>query len=444
MNELLLAWHGDDLTGSVDVLEVVAACGLRTVLFLRPPTPADLLPFGPLDAVGVAGLTRTLSVDGIRSELATAVPSLAALKPRVLHLKVCSTFDSSPDIGSIGAAIEVAASTLNATVVPLLVGAPTLGRYVVFGNLFARSGWDSPPYRLDRHPTMAHHPTTPMDEADVLRHLARQTDLPAALLDVLILDQGVEAATSRLEVLAQAGARIVHLDVLGPRHLTVLGELIWERATAAPPLLVVGSAGVEHALAAHWLETGDATAGAPASIGPAEAILAVVGSCSPVSWRQIRRAVSAGFTEVELPIGRLDAAGLDEAVVAATDAVATTLRSGRSVVVHTGGAHPSGGRAVPSSVSGEALGRVIAHALEGQLVRRVAVAGGDTSGHVLRTLRVDSLQVAAPFQPTMPLLHARSGGRQLDVELVTKGGQTGGTDFFLDVLEGRPYQEETG
>ena len=59
-------------------------------------------------------------------------------------------------------------------VVPLILGAPAIGRWQAFGNLFARAGDGI--HRLDRHPTMARHPVTPMDEADVTAHLARQTE----------------------------------------------------------------------------------------------------------------------------------------------------------------------------------------------------------------------------------------------------------------------------
>src|SRR3546814_4722054 len=68
-------------------------------------------------------------------------------------------------------------------VVPIVVGAPHLGRYVVFGNLFAVAGGDEV-FRIDRHPTMARHPVTPMHEADLRRHLAAQTDMPIALVPI--------------------------------------------------------------------------------------------------------------------------------------------------------------------------------------------------------------------------------------------------------------------
>jgi hypothetical protein len=36
---LLLAYYGDDFTGSTDTMEVMTFNGLPTVLFVEPPTP---------------------------------------------------------------------------------------------------------------------------------------------------------------------------------------------------------------------------------------------------------------------------------------------------------------------------------------------------------------------------------------------------------------------
>ena len=63
--------------------------------------------------------------------------------------------------------------------IPVVSAAAHLGRYVVFGNLFAAGA--GAVHRLDRHPTMSHHPATPMDESNLRRHLARQTEASITL-----------------------------------------------------------------------------------------------------------------------------------------------------------------------------------------------------------------------------------------------------------------------
>src|SRR5688500_7577560 len=135
--QLRLAYYGDDFTGSTDALEFLTRAGLRTRLFLKTPTAAQC---EGLDAVGVAGLTRSMNPDAMEAELRPAFTALRALGAPHVHYKVCSTFDSSPTVGSIGRAIDVGAEIFRARFIPLLVGSPALGRYCVFGNLFARMG----------------------------------------------------------------------------------------------------------------------------------------------------------------------------------------------------------------------------------------------------------------------------------------------------------------
>ena len=93
-------------------------------------------------------------------ELKPILEKLRNTGAKIVHYKTCSTFDSSPEIGSIGKATEIGRMVFGQTTVPMVIGAPHLGRYQIFGNLFARSGLDTEPFRLDRHPTMTHHPIT--------------------------------------------------------------------------------------------------------------------------------------------------------------------------------------------------------------------------------------------------------------------------------------------
>ena len=168
---LRLAFYGDDFTGSTDALEVLAFAGVRTALFLKAPTRVMLERFGALDAIAIAGDSRAMSPEEMDRQLPPLFDALAALDAPIVHYKVCSTFDSAPGIGSIGRVIEIARRRFAAApFVPVVAGTPALGRYCVFGHLFARSGTDGQVYRIDRHPIMSVHPVTPMHESDLARH----------------------------------------------------------------------------------------------------------------------------------------------------------------------------------------------------------------------------------------------------------------------------------
>ena len=173
LNKILLAFYGDDLTGSTDALEFICRAGARAILFLEPPSLERLSKYPGLDVYGVAGLTRSVSSDLMEQILLPDFNQMKESGAKHVHYKVCSTFDSSPLIGSIGKAIDCGAEVFRNEFVPVLGGMPALGRYCLFGNLFARMGTagNGEVYRIDRHPSMSKHPVTPANESDLRLHL---------------------------------------------------------------------------------------------------------------------------------------------------------------------------------------------------------------------------------------------------------------------------------
>src|SRR5580658_6600790 len=109
MPQLLLSYYGDDLTGSTDVMEALSSRGAPTALFMQPPTQAQLEKFSDVRAIGLAGASRSESPAWMEGNLTPAFAWLKSLNAGVCHYKVCSTFDSSPVIGSIGRAIDIGA-----------------------------------------------------------------------------------------------------------------------------------------------------------------------------------------------------------------------------------------------------------------------------------------------------------------------------------------------
>jgi 3-oxoisoapionate kinase len=448
MNDLLLSFYGDDFTGSTDAMESLARAGLRTVLFLDPPTPAQLRRFPGLRAFGVAGTGRTMTPAQMARELPPIFRALKDSGAPLVHYKMCSTFDSSPRIGSIGKAIDVIQEIFRSPFVPLLVGAPMLGRYCVFGNLFARSGLDSEPHRLDRHPTMRHHPTTPMDEADLRRHLAKQTRKTIGLLDVVQLES--PDAAQRLGQLLDARTEIVLFDVFHDSHLPRLGELIGSRASPDHPLFVVGSSCVEYALAAWWRKCGTIRTRRPKlSLKPASALVVVSGSCSPVTDRQIGRALEAGFAEIALDTPALVHPKTRSSQMDRVLRTAAALTSAhRGVILHTARG-PQDPRLASTqrvlkqfglrsaATLGTLLGELLARVLAQTGWTRGAVTGGDTSSFAARALGVEALEFLAPIAPGAPLCRVHAPGQPADGrEIVFKGGQNGRDDFFLSALHG--------
>ncbi|CAN5713849.1 hypothetical protein BH23PLA1_BH23PLA1_40730 [soil metagenome] len=271
----LLAYYGDDFTGSTDVMEALARAGVRTALFLDTPIPEQLTGrFADLPAVGVAGTSRSMTPEQMETALPPVFEGLGRLRPAIVHYKVCSTFDSSPEIGSIGRAIDIGQRVFDSAYVPLVVGAPILRRSCLFGNLFATVGAET--YRLDRHPTMRCHPVTPMDEADLRVHLGRQTDKTIGLMDIFHLSGDPIDIEKRFDHMLDSETEVVLFDVLDEPRLAEVGRLIWSHRGEGRPLFAVGSSGLEYALVAHWRAAGRLSEAAPIQApGPVDRLLVV-------------------------------------------------------------------------------------------------------------------------------------------------------------------------
>ena len=425
--DLLLSFYGDDFTGSTDAMESLARRGVRTVLFTDPPTADQLAQYPGLTAFGIAGLTRSLAPEAMEKVLRPAFKSLRANGSPIVHYKVCSTFDSSPTVGSIGRVIDVGLDVFGRSIVPVLAAAPALGRYSAFGNLFARCGGESEPYRLDRHPSMSRHPVTPMNEADIGLHLSKQTKQKIGLLDLLKLEQTDSEIRGHVDGLIADKAKVALIDALYDRHLEKIGALLASYADGQQPLFVVGSSGIEAAMCAHWRFPA-AELSQVKYRGP---IVALCGSCSPVTAGQIQWAREHGFAEIAIDIRELSQATIEEA---ATRAIAA-IKEKRSVVIHT----TADKERVTDAAApvAPALAAIVRGILDRQPVVRMLVAGGDTSSGIARGLGIVSVEMIGELTRGSPLCLAHAPGSPADgLEVTFKGGQIGNRDFFGVVERG--------
>lgn len=448
----LVAFYGDDFTGSSASMEALAFAGLETVLFLGPPTPERLAAFAGYRGIGIAGVARARDPQWMDEHLPPVFALLASLGAPVIHYKVCSTFDSAPHIGSIGRAIDIAARTFGGWV-PVVVGEPGMGRFQAFGHLFAHAQENgrAKGYRLDRHPTMSRHPVTPMDEADLALHLARQTERKIGLVDFVAMKKG--EADARLAAELAGGAQVVLLDVLDAETLAEAGRLVWQKGAA--PVFTVGSQGLETALVTHWRGAGLLPeARQPAALMPAARIAVVSGSVSPVTAAQIAFATNKGFAPIRLDAARaVDPAAFEAAVQEAAAAALSALSQGRDPLVFTAtGPQDPAVAALREAVAtagaatemvndriGTGLGRVLDTVVREARLARAVISGGDTSGQAAAELGIDALTAIAPLAPGSPLCraHADAGGHGRDgLEIALKGGQVGTEDFFVRARDG--------
>jgi uncharacterized protein YgbK (DUF1537 family) len=444
----LIAFYGDDFTGSSASMEATAFAGLQTVLFLSAPTQERLRGFAGARVIGIAGIARAQSPQWMDENLPPVFDLLAATGAPVVHYKVCSTFDSAPHIGSIGHAIEIARRRFDGWT-PLIVADPGMGRYQASGNLFAAIGGTV--HRLDRHPVMSRHPVTPMDEADLGRHLARQTKQKTGLVDFVAMKRGDADAQLAREL--AAGAQIVSIDGLDKETLIEAGRLVWEHGNDSQPVFGVGSQGFEAALVAYWQDSG--LLSLPGSEFRAKAvdrIACVSGSVSPVTAAQIAHARQHGFATIALDAVRaVDPAEWNREVGRAVDAALAHLGAGKDALVYSAAgpddpavaslkiAIESTGTS-PASVNermGTGLGTILDQILQKSDLTRAVISGGDTSGRAASMLGIDALTAVAPLAPGSPLCRAHAERSDRDgLEIALKGGQVGAPDFFVAAKRG--------
>ncbi len=448
MDELLLAFYGDDFTGSTDAMEALTIHGYRTVLFLEPPSAELLADFDGLRCFGVAGTSRAKSPANMERELRPVFSELAKIRVPLIHYKTCSTFDSSPEIGSIGKAIELSREYFTGhQQISVLVGAPALGRYTFMGNHFARMG--DTVYRLDRHPTMATHPVTPMTEADLRLHLQKQTSEKIELMSIFDLSGSYAEVKDRFEKKMADEPGLCLFDVIDDQRLLHSAQLIWDGRTESPQF-IVGSSGWEYAFTSFWAGRDLASPVPPLSqhaVKEVEQILVVSGSCSPLTEDQISFASNAGFRLVKIPIHQItDLNSLSRTFV---EEILALVKSGENVLLYTAAGQKDNSIALArehfkakgialsdtGEVIGRYLGRVAKEVVDRSAIRRIVVAGGDTSGFVTKELGVYGLEMICPISPGAPLCKGYTyQPNPYGLELALKGGQMGEKDYFVRAL----------
>jgi 3-dehydrotetronate 4-kinase len=401
---------------------MLVQAGMDTLLTIGVPA-AHTDPGAAIDAdaVVVALKSRTVAAaDAVRDALA-ALEHLRNAGCRRFYFKVCSTFDSTPR-GNIGPVAEALMTALGADVAIACPAFPENGRSVYRGHLFVGD-------LLLSDSGMKDHPLTPMTDANLVRWLQAQTALRVGLLRHDAVGAGAAAVAARLDALRADGVRIAIADAIDDADLRTLGA-----ACADLPLLIAGSGlalGLPAAYAARgWLRA-DAQAARLPAVGGHAAVLS--GSCSTATNAQVQAWLRDGR-----PAWRIDALQLAAGAPLAAQALAwaeTRLAQGPVLVYATASADEV--KTTQQQLGAERAGALveqclatIATGLHERGVRRLVVAGGETSGAVVQALQVQRLRVGAPIDPGVPW--TRAEGRPLLLAL--KSGNFGSVDFFAKAL----------
>ncbi|MFF0792629.1 3-oxo-tetronate kinase [Streptomyces spiralis] len=411
----------DDFTGGTDIAAALVAAGFRTTLMVGVPE-RPLPRARDADAVVVALKSRTAPRQQAVAASLAALRHLTALGCERFWFKYCSTFDSTSE-GNIGPVTEALLDELGERSTVLCPAYPDNGRTVYQGHLFVADS-------LLSESSMRHHPLTPMTDPDLRRVLAAQSTQPVGLLPHPVLRAPEGAARAHLDRLTAQGIRLIIADTTGNEDLPVV-----ERATRHLRLITGGS-GLARFLpppprAAAARSPADRIEIAP---GPA-AVLA--GSVSATTLGQTAHA-RRYLPHRKLPPAHLraDPAGtIAEALAWARDHLDPSV----PVLLHSAEERADVERAQQSLGATEAAAlveRALADCARGLLdagVRRLIVAGGETSGAVVSALGLRSLRIGPAAAPGVPWTSATYAGQT--VNLALKSGNFGAPDFFTTAQE---------
>lgn len=399
----------DDYTGAVDLATTLVARGHRTrVHFGVPDTRPD--EDTGIDAIVIGLKTRSAPVGDAVAESRAALQSLRARGVKRVYHKICATFDSTPE-GNIGPVLDALMTDLEVDRTIVVLPYPEAGRTMYQGYLFVHG------VPLDET-SMRDHPLTPMTDSRIARLLEPQTSRPVHEVRFPETRQGAAHLAAKLR---SEPPGIVIVDALERSDLDAVAA-----ATASYPL-VSGGAG----LAASF-PVMSATSAHPTPLEGPGAVLA--GSASRETQRQV------AYAQGTLPSRKLDPTALrkrfDGEVAALRDWVCAELAAhGRSPIVYATGSptdvetEPPDGSEPAADIIERALGQLALLLVESG-VRRIIVAGGESSGSVTRSLGVRAFDVSPPISPGTAWARGRTAAGHL-VDLLLKSGSLGTEDIFV-------------
>jgi 3-dehydrotetronate 4-kinase len=421
--KLSLGCIADDYTGASDLANTLTRAGLCTVQTIG--VPSDDLALPDVDAVVVSLKSRSIEAEVAVTRSRAAEKWLRGRGADHVLFKICSTFDST-DAGNIGPVMDALRADCGEAIVLVTPAFPETGRTLYQGNLFVGS------VPLNESP-LKDHPLNPMHDSNLVRVLARQSKTNIGLVDLATIAGGPDAVRARLADLAGTGVGAAIADAVFERDLETIGLV------ASAHRLSVGASGLGLGLARALVASGRvkpnaANAISHAAVGGPAACLA--GSCSQATLRQIASA------EAVMPVLRLDADAIVAGRVEARRALAWAVeRLGRGPVLIASSATPEEVAALQARHGRDAAGHAIEQAMadiaEGLVsagVRRLVVAGGETSGAVVDRLGIPGFLIEAEIAAGVPVLRA-VGAWEGAMLLALKSGNFGGPNFFSDALK---------
>lgn len=413
---MLLGCIADDFTGGTDLASTLAAGGMRTVQTIGiPDTMVD-----DADAVVIALKSRTAPREQAVAESVAALRWLQQQGCRQFFFKYCSTFDSTP-AGNIGPVIDALMTALDTPFTIACPAYPENGRTVYRGHLFVGN-------LLLSESSMKDHPLTPMTDANLVRVLQAQTQQRVTLVAHNIVAAGAAAIQAAC---TGAAPGIAIVDALSTTDLRAIGE------ACAGFALITGGSGVALGLPGNFQRAGLLEPDTPGDVWPniGGRAAVIAGSCSAATNAQVAHWLTTrpGF--------RIDPRRLLDGVDVTGEALKWALQQDQPALIYAT-SPPDEVHAIQKLAGAGAAGTKIENALAeiaaglaAAGTQRFVIAGGETSGAVVRRLGIRALRIGPAIDPGVPWTRTARG---VPLALALKSGNFGTVDFFEKALSRLP------
>ncbi|TCR72193.1 3-oxo-tetronate kinase [Rhizobium sp. BK376] len=418
---MLLGAIADDLTGATDLALMLSREGMRTIQTVGVPSPA--FDPGNVDAVVVALKSRTNPASEAVAMALDAFAWLKAAGAQQFIFKYCSTFDSTAE-GNIGPVSDALVKELGTDLTIVCPAFPANGRTIYKGHLFVGD-------QLLSESPMRNHPLTPMTDSSLVRLMAAQSKMKVGLVAHDVVARGADTIRQAFANARARGEQALIIDALSDQDLRAIGE------AAAELPLITGGSGIAIGLPENFRRRGllSSRAGVVHFPSPPGRAAILAGSCSEATRAQIKAVISAGQ-----PALKLDPIDIANGRIAVDKVVEWAIAQDKHTPLIYSSADPQEVRAAQEVLGRQKAGELVedflaktATELRLKGVRRLIVAGGETSGAVVGALKPSALYIGPEIDPGVPW--TLTMGDEQPMALALKSGNFGAPDFFIKAWE---------
>ena len=412
---LLFGCVADDFTGASDAASFLEKGGLSVLLSTGVPT-ADFQLSEDIQCVVIALKSRTQNTADAVSDSLAAIKWLKAAGAQQFFIKYCSTFDSTPE-GNIGPVADAVMQYLNVPYTILCPALPVNGRTVYHGELFVNG------VPLQESP-MKNHPLTPMWDSRIANLMKPQSRFSS----VELYKELLKDAEKINHILSEKCSEGTPFYVIPDYEDAADGERIVEQFGSLR--LLTGGSGILEPLAKKLSHEKHREHSVNTHVSGGAILLA--GSCSKATLSQIAYFKAQGGLSRKIdPVQLLEGKDTEESIwrFVTEHADSPVLLYSSDTAQNVRFVQEFGKERIASML--ENITASLAQRAVAGGIRRVIVAGGETSGAVTERLGFSSYRIGESVAPGVPVMEPVENP---GIRLVLKSGNFGAEDFFEKAL----------